>query len=94
MQQCNKWEKNIKGKFKTNSKKGKRYVEKINNIVWAIKIDMPPNFSRNPKMGHKTKLWKKKRVGTCSLTCNISKLGGHVGTPKWDYDKLKSKSSR
>jgi len=47
-------------------------------------IDAPPNSSKDPRMGPKEKQQKKKRVGACSLTHNISRVGGHVKALKWD----------
>ncbi len=39
----------------------------------------------SPRLGlqHRMKQWKKK-VGACSLTHNISGVGGHVGASRWD----------
>ncbi len=37
---------------------------------------------------------KKKRVGACSLICNVSGVGGCVGILGWDQDKLTKESSR
>jgi len=34
---------------------------------------MPPNSSRNPKVGPRMKQWKKKRVGVSSLTHNMGR---------------------
>jgi hypothetical protein len=42
-------------------------------------FDMPPNSSRDPKVGPKVKQRKKKRVGACSLTHNTLGVRGHVG---------------
>ncbi len=42
-------------------------------------IDMPPNFLRDPKMGHRIKQQKKKRVEGCFLICSTFKVGGCVG---------------
>jgi len=46
--------------------------------------DAFPNSSKDPKVGPRTKQWKKKRVGACSLTCSILRVGGHVGVSGWD----------
>ncbi len=46
--------------------------------------DMPPNSSRDPKVGPRTKQWKKKKVGARSLTCSISRLRGHAEATRWD----------
>jgi hypothetical protein len=40
--------------------------------------DTSPNSLRNPNVGPKVKQWKKKRIETCFLTYNISKIGRHV----------------
>jgi hypothetical protein len=55
--------------------------------------DEPPNSSRDPKVGPKTKQWKK-RIGAHFLSHSISGVGGHVRAPGWDYDKLTSENSR
>ncbi len=46
--------------------------------------DMPPNSSKDQKVGPITKQWKKKRVGARSLTCNTPRVGGHARAPGWD----------
>jgi len=46
--------------------------------------DMPPNSSRDPKVGPRAKQWKKKKVGARSLTCSISRLRGHAEATRWD----------
>jgi len=45
---------------------------------------MPPNSSRDPKMGPKEKQQKKKKIGACSLTHNTLRVGGHVRASGWD----------
>jgi len=45
---------------------------------------VPPNSSRDPKVGPEAKQWKKKRVGAHSLTCNTLGVGGCVEALGWD----------
>jgi len=45
---------------------------------------MPPNSSRDPKVGPRVKQYKKKKVGACSLTLNTSRVGGCAGVLGWD----------
>jgi hypothetical protein len=58
----------------------KNILAKFNNT----QTNAPPNSSRDPSVGPKTKQRKKKIVGAHSLTYNISGVGGHVGAPRWD----------
>jgi hypothetical protein len=44
----------------------------------------PPNSSRDPKVGPKTKQHKKKKVEARSLTHITSGVGGCAGNPRWD----------
>ncbi len=57
-------------------------------------IDVPPNSSRDPKVGPRPKQWKKKKIGEHSLTRNTLGVGGRVRALGWDYNELISKSSR
>jgi hypothetical protein len=41
-------------------------------IHWFLESDMPPNSSRDPKVGLRVKQWKKKKVGARSLIHNTS----------------------
>jgi hypothetical protein len=43
--------------------------------------DVPPNSLRNPNVGLRTKQYKKKIIGACSLICNILGVGGHAAIP-------------
>jgi hypothetical protein len=47
---------------------------------------MPPNSSRDPKVGPKAKQQKKKKkkVRAHSLIRNTSRVKGHVGALGWD----------
>ncbi len=58
------------------SKHGQRWQRRI--------YDVPPNSSRDPKVGPKMKEWKKKKIGARSLTHNTSGVGGCDGAPRWD----------
>jgi hypothetical protein len=51
-------------------------VEDLNSTMF---YDVPPNSSKNPKVGHRTKQWMKKKVGAHSLTHSISGVGRCVG---------------
>jgi len=44
----------------------------------------PPNSSKDPKVGPKTKQWKKKKVEARSLTRSTSRVGERVGALGWD----------
>jgi len=46
--------------------------------------DVPPNSSKDSKMGPRTKQRKKKKVGACSLTRNTLRVRGHAGASGWD----------
>jgi len=46
--------------------------------------DMPPNSSKDPKVGPKMKQQKKKRIGAHSLTRSTLGVGGRVGALGWD----------
>jgi hypothetical protein len=46
--------------------------------------DMPPNSSKDPKVGPRIKQWKKKKIGARSLTRSTSRIGGCVGVAWWD----------
>jgi hypothetical protein len=46
--------------------------------------DAPLNSSGDPKVGHRVKQRKKKRVGARSLTCSTLRVGGCVGASGWD----------
>jgi hypothetical protein len=39
-------------------------------------FDAPPNFSKDPNVGPRTKQWKKKIIGACSLTRSTSRYEG------------------
>ncbi len=47
-----------------------------------------PNFSKDPKLGPRTKQRKKKRIGACSLTHNTLGVGGRARV--WDGTKTNS----
>jgi hypothetical protein len=49
-----------------------------------ISSGMPPNSSRDPKVGPKMKQWKKKWVDANSLTQSTLRIGGYVGALGWD----------
>jgi hypothetical protein len=56
-------------------------------VVSNVKLqfsDMPPNSSKDPKVGPRVKQWKKKRVKARSLTRNILGVGGCDGALGWD----------
>jgi len=55
---------------------------------------VPPNSSRDPKVGLRVKQWKKKKVGACSLIRSTLGVGGCVKASRWHYDELTSGSSR
>jgi hypothetical protein len=56
---------------------------------------MHPKFLEKPKCESQSEtMGEKKGVGAHSLTHNISRVGRCAGIPRWDYDKLTSKSSR
>jgi len=46
--------------------------------------DMPPNSSKDQKVGPITKQWKKKRVGAYSVIYNTPRVGRHARAPGWD----------
>jgi hypothetical protein len=56
----------------------------LETFLTLAQIDKPPNFSKDPNVSPKVKQWKKKIVGAHSLTCNISRVGRHVGALGWD----------
>jgi hypothetical protein len=77
----------------TNSKLLKERLGAI-PITWLRRTCwMTSPSSRDPKVGPKTKQWKK-RIGAHFLTHSISGVGGRVRAPGWDYDKLTSENSR
>jgi hypothetical protein len=45
---------------------------------------MPPNSSKDPKVGPKVKQQKNKKVGACFLTRTTSGVGGRARAPRWD----------
>jgi len=45
---------------------------------------MPPNSSRDPKVGRRMKQQKKNKVGAHSLTCSILGVGECAGALGWD----------
>ncbi len=45
---------------------------------------MPPNTSRDPKVGLRMKQQNKKKVGAHFLTCSTSGVGGRVKASGWD----------
>jgi len=44
---------------------------------------VPPNSSRDPKLGPKLKEWKKKKVGAHSLTHSTLGIKRHAKAPRW-----------
>jgi hypothetical protein len=71
--------------LKANSKKDKRYVEKINNIVWAIvKLTCPQTFQKTQKWVLERNIRRRKKVGARSLIRNTFGLRGHARAPGWD----------
>jgi hypothetical protein len=50
--------------LKTNSKKGKRYVEKISNVVWAImNLICPQTFQKTQKWVLKQNNGRRRELG-------------------------------
>jgi hypothetical protein len=56
----------------------------IKIYIHYTNYDMPPNSSKDPKVGPRTKHRKKKRVRAHSLIGNISGVGGRARAPGWD----------
>ncbi len=55
---------------------------------------MPPNSSKDPKVGPKMKQHKKNIIGAHSLTHDTLGVGGCVGALRWDKDELISENSK
>jgi hypothetical protein len=53
-------------------------------ILVAIKINVPSNSSKNPKMGPKAKQQNNNKVEAHFLICNTLGVRRHVGVLGWD----------
>jgi len=54
------------------------------NALWRSGSNVPPNSSRDPKVGSKMEQRKNKKTRACSLTCNTSRVGRRARAPGWD----------
>jgi hypothetical protein len=58
---------------------------------WKV-LDTPPHFLKYSNASSKVKTMDEEGVGVCSLTCNTSRVEGHVRALGWGLGQVTSGS--